>query len=125
MEIPMEDWQPGDEARVAKLNLSFHGTRDAAQNWTEEYTKQITKLGFATVVATPCNFVHEARELYITVHGDHFTVVGPQASLQWFTASLEGIYEIKLDFTGPQEEGCQQEVRIRILNRTIRWLWRS
>ena len=119
IEIPMEDWQPGDETRVAKFNLSFHGTRDAAQNWTKEYTKQITKLGFATVVATPCNFVNEAQELFVTVNGDDFTVVGPEASLQWFKASLEGIYEIKAEFLGLQEEGCQTEVRI--LNRTIRW----
>ena len=63
------------------------------------------------MVATACNFVHEARELYVTVHGDDFIVVGPQASLQWFEASLKGIYEIKSEFLGPQEEGCQQVAR--------------
>ena len=92
IEIPMEDWQPGDKARVAKLNLSLCGTHDDAQNWTEEYTKQLTKVGFATGVATPCNFVQEAQELHVTVHGDDFIVVGPQASLQWLKASLEGSY---------------------------------
>ena len=66
----MEDWQPGDEAKVTKLNFSLYGTRDAAQNWTEEFTKQLTKLGFATGVATPCNFVPEARKLFVIVHGD-------------------------------------------------------
>ena len=34
IEIPLEDWEPGDEMMVAKLNLSLYGTRDAAQNWT-------------------------------------------------------------------------------------------
>ena len=38
IEIQMEDWQPGDADKFARLNLSFYGTRDAAQNWTEEYT---------------------------------------------------------------------------------------
>ena len=38
IEIPMEDWQQGDADKVAKLNLSLYGTRDAAQNRTEEYT---------------------------------------------------------------------------------------
>ena len=89
IEIPMEAWQPGDEARVAKLNLSLYGTLDAAQNLTEEYTKQVTKLGFATGVAMPCNFVHEAREPYVTVHGDDFIVGGQQASLQLFKASMK------------------------------------
>ena len=32
IEIPMGDWQSGDETRVAKFNLSFYETRDAAQN---------------------------------------------------------------------------------------------
>ena len=39
IEIPMEDGQPGDADNVARLNFSFYGTRDAAQNWTVEYTK--------------------------------------------------------------------------------------
>ena len=30
--IPQEDWETGDELRVAKLNLSLYGTRDAAMN---------------------------------------------------------------------------------------------
>ena len=32
IEIPMEDYETGDEKRVGKLNLSVYGTRDAAQN---------------------------------------------------------------------------------------------
>ena len=39
IEIPMEDLQPGDADKVARLNLSFYGTRGAAKDWTEEYTK--------------------------------------------------------------------------------------
>ena len=44
IEIPMEDWEPGDEMMVAKLNLSVYGARDAAQNLTEEYTKKLVDL---------------------------------------------------------------------------------
>ena len=38
IEIPQEDWEPGDEMRVAKLNQSLYGTRDAAMNWSKKYT---------------------------------------------------------------------------------------
>ena len=38
IEIPIEDFEPGDEGRVARLNMSLYGTRDAAQNWAREYT---------------------------------------------------------------------------------------
>lgn len=30
--IPDEDWEPGDADKIAKLNLSLYGMRDAAQN---------------------------------------------------------------------------------------------
>ena len=77
IEIPMEDWEPGDETMVAKLDLSFDGTRDAAQNWTEEYTKKLVDLGFTAGVATPCHFLHKEKELFVIVRGGDFTVVGP------------------------------------------------
>ena len=35
IQIPDEDWEPGDEGRVGELQLSLHGTRDAAQNLAE------------------------------------------------------------------------------------------
>ena len=36
IQIPLEDYEIGDEQRVGKVNLSLYGTRDAAQNWTKE-----------------------------------------------------------------------------------------
>ena len=59
IEIPMEDLEPGDEMMVAKLNLSFYGTRDAAQNLTEEYMKKHLDFGFTAGVATRSHFLHE------------------------------------------------------------------
>ena len=53
------------------------------------------------------------------VHGDDFTVVGPNKSLRWLKVKMEEIYEIKAEFLGPKVEGAQTEVRV--LNRTIRW----
>ncbi|RPG69227.1 MAG: hypothetical protein CBC59_005085 [Euryarchaeota archaeon TMED99] len=46
MKIPQEDFDEGDEDRVAKLRLSLYGTRDAAQNWVAECTRRLLKLGF-------------------------------------------------------------------------------
>ena len=57
----MEEWEPGDEMKVAKLNLGLYGTGDAAQNWTEEYTKKLVDLGFTAGVATPCHFLHNEK----------------------------------------------------------------
>ena len=67
VEIPLEDWEPGDEMMVAKLNLSIYGTRDAAQNLKEEYMKNLVDLGFTAGVATPCNFLREEKEVFVIV----------------------------------------------------------
>ena len=40
IEIPIEDFGPGDEGKVARLNLSLYGTGDAAQNWAKESTRR-------------------------------------------------------------------------------------
>ena len=56
MEIPKEDWEPGDEGLIARLNFSIYGTRDAAQSRTAEYTNYLTSIGFATGAASPCSF---------------------------------------------------------------------
>ena len=58
VEIPIEDYEDGDELRVGKLNLSLYGTRDAAQNWSKEYTAFLEGIGFVKGGASPCNFVH-------------------------------------------------------------------
>ena len=83
IEIPFEDFEPGDKGKVARLNLSLYGTRDAAQNWAKEYTTFLEECGFKTGLASPCNCEHMNRELKPTVHGDDFTVTGPMADLQW------------------------------------------
>ena len=69
IEIPIEDFEPGDEGKVARLNLSLYGTRDAAQNWAKEYTTFLEESCFKTGLASPCNFEHVNKELKLTVHG--------------------------------------------------------
>ena len=53
IEIPSEDWEEGDQGNVARLNLSLNGTRDAAQNWTAEYSSHLSELGFVTGARKP------------------------------------------------------------------------
>ena len=82
VEIPPDDKKVGDEAKVGKLRVSLYGTRDAAQNWTEAYTKFLVSLGFRRGKASPCNFLHAKREIRLTVHGDDFLVVAPHTEIR-------------------------------------------
>ena len=64
IEIPIEDSETGDEHMVGRLSLCLHGTRDASQNWTREYTKFLESVGFRSGLASPCNFFHKQKELF-------------------------------------------------------------
>ena len=118
IEIPAEDRVPGDENMVGRLNLSLYGTRDAAQNWTEEYTRTMVRAGFKVGKASPCDFYHEEWDVAVTVHGDDFTACGPESALKTPEKALTEKYEIKVEILGP-EKGHKQEVRV--LNRVLRW----
>jgi len=120
VEIPLEDKESGDEPMVAQLNLSLYGTRDAAPNWADSYTKVLRDIGFEVGKGSPCNFYHAQRKISMSVHGDDFTSTGPEQSLRWLDAQLRSAYEIKTKYLGPDERlGHLQEVRV--LNRVIRW----
>ena len=118
IEIPRGDREPGDEHRIGRLNLSLYGTRDAAQNWAHEYTSFMVGMGFRVGLSSPCNFYHEGRGMYVTVHGDDFTVVGSDEDLEWLKASMSKRYELKCDILGPGEHHTKE---VRVLNRVIRW----
>ena len=81
--IPEEDREPGDPPEICgELAYSMYGTRDAAQNWSEEYSVCLTKAGYIRGIANPCLFRHATRDVSLTVHGDDFVGVGSEKYLQ-------------------------------------------
>ena len=69
---------------------ALYGTRDAAQNWEYEYSAFMIGVGFSRGRSSPCVFRHASRDLRVVVHGDDFTVLGKEASLNWFQAAIKG-----------------------------------
>jgi len=120
IKIPDEDWEAGDEGKVGVLNLSLYGTRDAAMNWADTYSRHLKEIGFMVGRGSPCNFYHPTRGIAMTVHGDDFTSTGTEADLRWLDAQLKSKYELKTKYLGPTpHKGHLQE--LRILNRVISW----
>ena len=103
---------------VGQLQISLHGTRDAAQNWKATYTKFLVKIGFQRGRASSCNFVHKKRNIKVTVHGDDFLAVADLHKIKWIAEQLEGEYAIKAGVLGPEPELIKE---IKLLNRLIRW----
>ena len=103
---------------MAQLNLSLYGTRDAAKNWTCEYSRALSELGFVVGKASPCNFWHQQRDMHLTVHGDDFTVSGPEQHLKWLAENFALRWEVKTAILGPDAHHVQET---KVLNRRLRW----
>jgi hypothetical protein len=98
----------------------MYGTQKAADGWQSEYSSSLVeKLGFSQGIACPCIFVHESKDIVVTVHGDDFTAVGPKVSLDWYEAQLKELYELKVG--GRLGPGVKDDKEATCLNRVIRW----
>ena len=89
IQIPAEDRLDSDAGKVAQLNLSLYGTRDAAKNWTGTYTTFLNEIGFKTGEGCACNFTRCTRQISFTVHWDDFTASASDVDLTWLEASFE------------------------------------
>ena len=62
VQLPDEALEPHGRGKVcARLNYSLYGTRDAAQNWEDEYIRVMCKLGFQQGKSSPCVFHHPVQ----------------------------------------------------------------
>ena len=73
-EILAKELQEGGYGYVARLIPSLDGACDAAQKWTAEYASYLCELRFELGRASPCNFRHVSREIFVMMHGADFTV---------------------------------------------------
>ena len=78
----------------------MYGTRDAAQNWFEEYSSQLRSIGFQQGKATPCVVYHAERKVRIAVHGGDYVSTGMSKDLMWMKQKLEERYHVKTQFLG-------------------------
>ena len=118
VQLADEDQEDGQEQMCGRLNFSMYGTRDAAQNWYEEYSQHLLNMGFSQGLATPCVFYHREKGIRTYVHGDDYVSTGKTENLQWMEARLEEKYQIKTQLLGPEKN---QEKEVRILNRIVTW----
>ena len=119
--LPAEDISPGEEGMCGMLERSLYGTRDAAFNWTETYTKVLCEsLGFEKGESSPCTFYHRKRCLKTVVHGDDFFTEGTAAELKKFDADLKNHFEMKTETLGPDSKSGEVQ-EVRFLNRILSW----
>ena len=119
VQLPREDADAG-RGLCGLLMKHMYGIQKAAEVWQCEYSSSLVeKLGFIQGVACPCIFVHESRDIVVTVHVDDFTAVGPKSSLDWYEDQLKKLYELKVGGRLDPEKDDGKEATC--LKRVIRW----
>ena len=116
MSLPKELGLPSH--LVGKQVRCVYGTRDAGAIWEDTYRVALETAGFTSGIASPCIFQHYQRDITCVVHGDDFTSLGSDPSLDWLEAKLAESFELKI--RGRLGVGCPGDNEIRILNRVVR-----
>ena len=116
MSLPKEMGLPSHF--VAKQVRCVYGTRDAGAIWEDVYRDTLEAIGFTSGVASPCCFKHPTKNISVVVHGDDFTALGDDDTLDWYEGEMAKHFEIKI--RGRLGEGCKGPNEIRILNRVVR-----
>ena len=115
--LPDEDPRCQEPGVVGRLVMSMYGTRDAACNWSEEYSSKLVEAGYIRGISNPCLFHHPKSGVGIMVHGDDFVAVGNKQGTNELKKVLEHAYKIKAEILG---NGIGEVSEVRILNRIIR-----
>ena len=118
VELPAEDRKPGEEHLCGKLRFSMYGTRDAAQNWYNEYFQQLVRSGFVQGLASRCTFYHLEKQIRTYVHGDDYVSTGRPESFEWMRKELEKKCQVKTQVLGPN---AGQQKQVKLLNRIVIW----
>ena len=103
---------------VGKLIRCCYGTRDAGQIWEDCYVTALVGLGFEQGRASPCSFYHKKWKMSIVVHGDDFTALGTDASLDLYETGLAKYFELKIK--GRLGLDAKDDKEMRVLNRIVR-----
>ena len=67
------------------LQCSLYGTRDAAQNWKEEFASTLSDLKLTRGIACPCKWQGciKGEHVVATVHGDDITIGGEGSAVEF------------------------------------------
>ena len=96
----------------------MYGTRDAGAIRKQCYVDALVGMGFSQGLGSPCCFYQSEWQISVVVHGDDFTALGTDKSLDKYEAGLRKSFECKL--RGRLGVEAHDTKEIRLLNRIVR-----
>jgi hypothetical protein len=101
VELDRRDKGEGEANMIGKLRYAMYGTRDAASSWEACYTKCLVGGGFTQGRSNPCVFMK--GEVIMTVHGDDFTITGPDEGIEEARLLISNTFEVQTQQIRPQD----------------------
>ena len=95
VQLPKEGVKEGEDRMCGRLKCSMYGTSDAAQDWYQECSGQLIKIGLEQGKASPCVSYSQGRGVRTHVHGDDYVSAGKFEQLQWMRSRLGNKYTAK------------------------------
>ena len=80
----------------------MYGARGAASNWEDCLMDLARDFGFNSSITPPCVFNHITCRLWLTVHGDDFTLLGGDENLDWLEKEIKANIEVKQSARTPR-----------------------
>ena len=117
VELPEEVGAKPDQ--IGKLDYWLYGFRPAAAAWENHYADNLVSVGFRRGEATPVAFYNKAKDISLVVHGDDFTFVGEDDSLDWIEQHMKRWYEVKIRARLGHDEHDDKEATL--LGRIVKW----
>ena len=124
-EVPEDEkvyvFLPSEARRgVARLKRWLYGTRPAAKAGQEHCATRLTKEGGSRRSISAATLFWQPRwEVSLVVHGDDFTVLGPERHWREFERQMRTLYTIKTrGVLGPE---LHDDKEITVLNRRLVW----
>ena len=122
VELPPEDYQPGDESTCGLLKASLYGTRDAAANWELELGGFLSSIGLKKGKGSPCLLTNAEGTISAGVHGDDVVVAASRRDAAKILSQFQVKYETKHQMLGSHPDLAKEG---SILNRKLTWTSRG
>ena len=106
--------------QIVKLNRSLYGLKQSGKCWNDEFSNQVSEMGFRSCSVDPCLYFNKDIEIFMILYVDDILLIGPNTSnIDQIKAKLSEKYKMK--DLGPVRKFLNMDIG-RIESRKLLWI---
>lgn len=106
--------------QLVKLNRSLYGLKQSGKCWNDEFSKQVSEMGFRSCSVDPCLYFNEEIETFMILYVDDILLIGPNNNaIDEIKAKLSEKYKMK--DLGPVKRFLNMDIG-RIESKKLLWI---